>query len=64
MTKEEAEEYIGKYCSITWATGSMAGWIEEVDAEGDIWLDWGYGINVEDVLKIEEMEEPEWDSRS
>ena len=58
MTEEEAKRYLNKYCNIYWKNGGRtAGKVVRIK-NGWLEVDYGYGIRIEDIERIEVISEP------
>lgn len=53
ITKEQASKFIGRHCNIEWEGGGMSGTVAVIDEEGYLVVDYGYGIHLNDITKLE-----------
>jgi len=57
MTEDEVKKYLNRYCNICWKNGGMTGIVVKVE-NGWLEVDYGYGIRIEDIERIEVIPEP------
>jgi hypothetical protein len=51
---KDYSRYAGKYCHIEWKRGQISGAVERIE-DGLLLFDFGYGVSIECIEKLEEV---------